>query len=457
MATAEISPEASSSAPAVMFPSTDSMLFQSPSTSSEDNSNLMVTPKKIEPFIPRRSETISLSSSTEPPKIGQKRSLSQAEFKNLPRFTANVPEGSSLPAPSARIPSSPSPKNDIAKRISRPNSPSNVGRIVLPRSRIANIRRESDCSLESEVAHERYIKTAVQVSVGFEDFSLDDKSEDRKRAKSFTDPISITILGSCFPTSSNSPTRANVDQAKQCYSPATQQLVRPNISYSPSPSPTPSSPKRSRVMRSMSPIVTRQISKRRYTNNSGNCSGNSDTEGPPLSSKRQCTSFSKSCGSPLIREVPTFYNPNAPPSNGSDTSFNNEATVTQRTSSPTPSESSTTSSVTSFFKPRSYSDQLLNTSTATIGDSDESSFVNDDQEVQYTQKDDQSSTTFSSRACTPIDEGDSRLPDEAPVQCTTPTGLVRTFTHTAGSSSPFRFTLPPSPLASQRLRDASDF
>uniref|UniRef100_A0A914YG97 Uncharacterized protein n=1 Tax=Panagrolaimus superbus TaxID=310955 RepID=A0A914YG97_9BILA len=454
MATAEISPEASSSVSIGMLPPTDAMHFQgSPSTSSEENSNLMLTPKKIEPFIPRRSETISLSSATEPPKIGQKRSLSQAEFKNLPRFTANVPEGSSLPAPSARIPSSPSPKNDII-RISRPNSPSNAGRIVLPRSRIANIRRESDCSLETEVAHERYIKTAVQVSVGFEDFSLDDKSEDRKRAKSFTDPISITILGSSFPTSSNSPTRANVDQAKQCYSPATQQLVRPNISYSPSPSPTPSSPKRSRVMRSMSPIVTRQISKRRYTNNSGNCSGNSDTEGPPLSSKRQCTSFSKSCGSPLVREVPTFYNPNAPPSNCSDTSFN-EPTVTQRTSSPTPSESSTTSSVTSFFKPRSYSDQLLNTSNQTNGDSDESSFVNDDQEVQYAQKDDQCSTTFSSRACTPVDEGDIRLPDEAPVQCTTPTGLIRTFT--AGSSSPFRFTLPPSPLASQRLRDASDF
>jgi hypothetical protein len=454
MATTELSPsEASSSS----VPSTtNSMLFQLPSTSSEEENSILTTPKKGEPFIPRRSETISVSSSSsnEIPKIGQKRSLSQAEFKNLPRFTANIPEGSTLIAPSARVLSSPSPKNDIVKR-SRPNSPSNAGTIVLPRSRIANIRRESEGVVDSEVAHERYIKTAVQVSVGFEDFSLDDKAEDRKRAKSFTDPISITILGTSFPTSSQSPNRGNVDQTKQCYSPATQQLVRPNISYSPSPSPTPSSPKRSRIMRSMSPIVTRQISKRRYTNNSGNCSDkSSDTEGPPLSSKRQCTSFSKSCGSPLVREVPTFYNPNAPPSNSSDILFN-EPTIIQRASSPTPSESSTTSSITSFSKPRSLSDQLLNTSNPTIGDSDESSFVNDDQEIQYAQKDDQSSTTFSSRACTPIDEGDSRLPDEGPVQCTTPTGLVRTFT--AGSSSPFRFTLPPSPLASQRLRDASDF
>jgi hypothetical protein len=249
--------------------------------------------------------------------------------------------------------------------------------------------------------------------------------------------------------SSQSPTRANVDQTKQCYSPATQQLVRSNISYSPSPSPTPSSPKRSRVMRSMSPIVSRQISKRRYTG-SGNCSGlDSDTEGgPPLSSKRQCTSFSKSCGSPLIREAPTFYNPNAL-SYASDSSTNEP---TQRSSSPTPSESSTTSSVTSFSKARTLSDQLLSLSNPTITDSDD---VNDEQEVQYTQKDDQSSTTYSSRACTPTEESDGRCPDELPVQCTTPTGLIRTFT--AGSSSPFRFTLPPSPLASQRLRDASDF
>jgi hypothetical protein len=448
MATSEVSPE--NSAPVVVLSPNDPMIFQVPSTSSEEDSPPMLTSRKV--LIPRRSESVS-ASTTEPPKIGQKRSLSQAEFKNLPRFTANVPEGTLLPAPSPRIPSSPSPKNDMIKRISRPNSPSNVGRIVLPRSRLANIRRESDCSVETEVAHERYIKTAVQVSVGFEDFSLDDKAEDRRRAKSFTDPISITILGSSFiSTSSQSPTRVNVDQTKQCYSPATQQLVRSNISYSPSPSPTPSSPKRSK-MRSMSPIVSRQISKRRYTG-SGNGSGlESDTEGPPLSSKRQCTSFSKSCGSPLVRDVPpTFYNPNAPLSYASDSSFNEP---TQRSSSPTPSESSTTSSVTSFSKPRTGNDQVLNLSNSAtcIGDSDDC--VNDDQEVQYTQKDDQSSTTFSSRACTPTDECESRMPDEVSVQSTTPTGLIRTFT--AGSSSPFRFTLPPSPLASQRMRDASDF
>jgi hypothetical protein len=213
MATTELSPaEASSSS----VPSTtNTMMFQLPSTSSEEENSILTTPKKGEPFISRRSETISVSSSSsnETPKIGQKRSLSQAEFKNLPRFTANIPEGSTLIAPSARVLSSPSPKNDIVKR-SRPNSPSNAGTIVLPRSRIANIRRESDCTVDSEVAHERYIKTAVQVSVGFEDFSLDDKGEDRKRAKSFTDPISITILGTSFPTSSQSPNRGNVDQTK---------------------------------------------------------------------------------------------------------------------------------------------------------------------------------------------------------------------------------------------------
>lgn len=222
----------------------------------------------------------------------------------------------------------------------------------------------------------------------------------------------------------------------------------------------------------MSPIVTRQISKRRYTNNSGNCSGlDSDTEGPPLSSKRQCTSFSKSgsgCGSPLVRDPPIFNNPNSFSMNGGAESPLNCEPPSVRASSPL-SECSTTSSLT-FFKPRQLNEptqSYSNLSNSATIDSDEcGSIANDDGDTQVDQfnnggKDDQSSTTFSSRACTPIDEcdggGGSRLPDEGPVQCTTPTGLIRTFN--PGSSSPFtnRFLLPPSPLASQRLRDASEF
>lgn len=213
-------------------------------------------------------------------------------------------------------------------------------------------------------------------------------------------------------------------------------------------------------MRSMSPIVTRQISKRRYTN-SGNNSGldSSDNEGPPLSSKRQCTSFSKSCGSPLVRDAPLFYNPNffMP---GSESPFHEPQSLL-RGPSPSPSESSTTSSIFSTSKSRANQDpsSFSNLSNAATVDSDEASVVNDEMETTndlVLPKDDQSSTAFSSRACTPIDEGsdNSRLPDEGPQQCTTPTGLIRTFT--AGSPFNGRFPLPPSPLASQRLRD-SDF
>lgn len=70
-------------------------------------------------------------------------------------------------------------------------------RIDAPRGRIANIRRESDCSLNNEVhdgfflflkvceqmttgllqvQHERLVKTSQQVSCGFDDITLESSS-----------------------------------------------------------------------------------------------------------------------------------------------------------------------------------------------------------------------------------------------------------------------------------------
>ncbi|KAF1748271.1 hypothetical protein GCK72_024738 [Caenorhabditis remanei] len=121
--------------------------------------------------------------------------------------------------------------------------------IDAPRGRIANIRRESSCSVDSEAAHERLVKAAQVVSNGFDDIALEAErspgpsTDFRRRAPSFNtiigEPISVVtnafITNSCSP----SPTRPPADIIKQCYSPSTQQMVRPNISYSPSPRPSP--------------------------------------------------------------------------------------------------------------------------------------------------------------------------------------------------------------------------
>ncbi|KAL7074221.1 hypothetical protein ACQ4LE_006355 [Meloidogyne hapla] len=227
------------------------------------------------------------------------------------------------------------------KKMSRPNSPAAaISRTpILTRGRVASIRRESDCSTENEAAHEKMIKSSQQVSLGFEDFCLDDKLfEERKRAKSLTEPISVFTNAFLPQSSSPSPTRTGIDTLqKQCYSPSTQQVVRANISYSPIPSPTtPASPYNR--MRSMSPIAVRQVSKRRYTASSGNGLGNqssgsgldSDSENRqiiniilifnflffssfiPSNSKRRCTALLRSAisssSSPLVRESTSNIN-----------------------------------------------------------------------------------------------------------------------------------------------------
>ncbi|KAI1730622.1 hypothetical protein Ddc_03330 [Ditylenchus destructor] len=213
--------------------------------------------------------------------------------RQLPNFISSAPDSISR-VPSAIM----APLNtEFAtpthqpKRASRPNSPSTIIRPVPSRGRIASIRRESDCSIENEAAHEKLVKTSQQVSIGFEDFCLDDQLfEERKRAKSLTEPISIFTNAFLPQSSSPSPTRV-VDIQKQCYSPSTQQVVRCNISYSPSPSPTPSSPTRNRIMRSMSPIAARQISKRRFTASANGSGLDSDNDGSLSSDLRSSSPY----------------------------------------------------------------------------------------------------------------------------------------------------------------------
>ncbi|KAK6739589.1 hypothetical protein RB195_008220 [Necator americanus] len=140
-------------------------------------------------------------------------------------------------------------------------------RLDAPRGRIANIRRESDCSISNEVEHERLVKTSQQVSCGFDDITLESSS------------------------------------SMQCYSPSTHQMVRPNIPYSATPSPT-QSPTRQRLLRSLSPITTKSALKRRYT-------GGVDE----VESKRSCgggglaNPFVRNSTSPLVTDRTFPYPP----------------------------------------------------------------------------------------------------------------------------------------------------
>lgn len=175
-----------------------------------------------------------------------------------------------------------------------------------PRSRVANIRRESNCSVETEAAHEKLVKTAQQVSIGFEEFSIAEK--ERKRTHSLSEPISILTNAFLPHSCSPSPTRV-VDIQKQCYSPSTQQIVRNNITYSPSPSPTPSPTRR--IMRSLSPIAVRQLTKRRYTGPTGVDSDGESSSPGVTAQKRACiqqwTGMASGSASPLANERLSSY------------------------------------------------------------------------------------------------------------------------------------------------------
>ncbi|KJH53120.1 flavocytochrome c [Dictyocaulus viviparus] len=188
----------------------------------------------------------------------------------------------------------------IVRKISKTKLPESnlpvARRSNAPRGRIANIRRESDCSLNNEVEHERLVKTSQQVSCGFDDITLEKSMEMRRRipsASSIGEPISIVtnvfLPHSCSP----SPTRVT-DMHKQCYSPSTHQMVRPNIPYSATPSPT-QSPTRQKLLRSQSPITTKTSLKRRYASSADD-----------LESKRSCVGISgvfvRNSTSPLVTD-----------------------------------------------------------------------------------------------------------------------------------------------------------
>uniref|UniRef100_A0A1I7TWJ8 Protein aurora borealis n=1 Tax=Caenorhabditis tropicalis TaxID=1561998 RepID=A0A1I7TWJ8_9PELO len=168
----------------------------------------------------------------------------------------------------------------VRKSSNKSNEEKFAGRgIDAPRGRIANIRRESSCSVDSEAAHERLLKASQVVSTGFDEIAIEQErspsssAEFRRRAPSFNailgEPISVVtnafIPSSCTP----SPTRPPAELIKQCYSPSTQQIIRPNISYSPSPRPSPAqSPTRHghkiKFQRAESPICRTPV-KRKIT------------------------------------------------------------------------------------------------------------------------------------------------------------------------------------------------
>lgn len=102
---------------------------------------------------------------------------------------------------------------------------------------------------------------------------------------------------------------------KQCYSPSTHQMVRPNIPYSASPSPT-QSPTRQRILRSLSPITTKTALKRRYA-------GSVDE----VESKRSCGVgaagvFVRNSTSPLVTDRTFPYPPTIPQQFAQPTSAN---------------------------------------------------------------------------------------------------------------------------------------
>ncbi|CAJ0571277.1 unnamed protein product, partial [Mesorhabditis spiculigera] len=165
------------------------------------------------------------------------------------------------------------------------------------RGRLANIRRESSCSVDSEISHERLFKTSQKVSQQWDDFSIEperpESAGSAHRRNTLSEPISVSIMNAFMPHScSPSPTR--FEGGKQCYSPSTHSFVRSNIPYSPSPSPT-RSPTRQRWIQdklrsaSPSPIATpSRAAMKRRANELGN--GSDYTEYKKMAYPRGATS-----------------------------------------------------------------------------------------------------------------------------------------------------------------------
>lgn len=134
--------------------------------------------------------------------------------------------------------------------------------LVVP-SRVSQIKHEEGMDVVyRETVHEKEMQSKIQMSLSWEDLTLDDTAmgETNKRPKSLTDPLHIFTPPHGISTAA-SPTRTG----KQCFSPSTCQPVR-SSSYSPTPSPSPTR-KTFSTRRSQSPISLRpsQFSvKRKY-------------------------------------------------------------------------------------------------------------------------------------------------------------------------------------------------
>jgi len=143
--------------------------------------------------------------------------------------------------------------------VSGPHSPGSSHHVRTP-SRISQIKQEEGMDVtDREVAHEREIQSALQMSQSWEDLTLTDSvcTDGQNRKKSVLD--SLHILPPTSPMcSSPSPTRLG----KQCFSPSMQQPVKStSLATSPIPSPT----RRPSCSRSLSPIALRpsQLLKRK--------------------------------------------------------------------------------------------------------------------------------------------------------------------------------------------------
>ncbi|CAJ0956201.1 unnamed protein product, partial [Mesorhabditis belari] len=188
-----------------------------------------------------------------------------------------------------------------------------------PRGRLANIRRESSCSVDSEISHERLLKATQKVSAQWDELSIEEQerrpdststSNNGRRNSSVSEPITVAIMNNAFLPHSCSPSPTRYEPAKQCYSPSTHTFVRSNIPYSPSPSPT-RSPSRNRLMRlrsqSPSPIAGPPRSlKRRMNEMAGN--------GENGEIKRICgLQYPRGATSPLVQERPFSSFPGGAP------------------------------------------------------------------------------------------------------------------------------------------------
>ncbi|KAI6191349.1 hypothetical protein M3Y97_00218800 [Aphelenchoides bicaudatus] len=289
------------------------------------------------------------------------------------------------------------------------------------------------------------------VSMGFEEFCLDDKAkEERKRAKSLAEPISVFTTTFFLPQSS-SPSPKSVDTQKQCYSPSTNQILRGNLPYSNvSVSPTPSSsPSRSRIMRSMSPISVRQISKRRFTATGSGMESDSEssTNQIPASNKRQCLITQRSAASPLVRDSLTT----------TTSALEGQLDVpdSYRSLSPASVCSNSSSIYNSFSRPKLAADLSSIQSEAHSSFIDDNSIAGELPDQFLNMTNENSSTAFSSRTPsrvpTPFDEQMIEENDNASSSVSQSSPMRQSNAYNAGfgifgrdSSLP-----PPSPLASK--------